>query len=328
MRCRFVVLTTICTSLLSAADTLVRNALVQNQDCAGCHPAETKLHERTRMAHAMIPALDSAFGKNLPDRPLRESGDGYEFRFGRTLTGISMTAERGSNTREGMIDWVMGAGAQGQTPLVRAQNGILESRISYFPQLHQYGITIGQDGGASPNAVAALGHRQSSGDLEKCLACHATAITRDLEPAIPGIQCQRCHPGADEHAKGHGKPLNPGKLTAAEQVRLCGTCHRTKPPVDDTQLENVRFQPLRLMESRCFGSGKLACTTCHVAHQDARRNDPEFYNGKCNTCHAGQVHLADERKTGNCIGCHMPVVQLHPALKFTDHYIRVISYPR
>ncbi len=188
MRCRFVVLATICTSLLPAADTLV-----QNQDCAGCHPAETKLHERTRMAHAMVPALDSAFGKNLPDRPLRESGDGYEFRFGRTPTGISMTAERGSDTREGVIDWVMGAGAQGQTPLVRAQNGILESRISYFPQLHQYGITIGQDGGVSPNAVAASRSSPKSRRFGEMPCLSRDSHHARPGAAIPGIQCQRCH---------------------------------------------------------------------------------------------------------------------------------------
>ncbi|MBV8866540.1 MAG: hypothetical protein JO210_14195, partial [Acidobacteriaceae bacterium] len=294
MRRRVAVLATVCTALVSAEDILAQNVSVQNQDCAGCHPAETRLHERTRMAHAMVPAMDSAFGENLPDRPLRESGDGYEFHFGRTLAGLSITAERGTDTREGVIEWVLGAGAQGQTPLVRTQNGILESRISYFPQLHQYGITIGQDAGASPNAIAALGRRQSLRDLQMCIGCHATAISRDLEPVVPGVQCQRCHPGADEHAKGHGKPLNPGKLMAVEQVRLCGNCHRTKPPVDDNQLENIRFQPLRLMKSRCFASEKLACTTCHVAHQDARRNDPEFYNGKCNACHASRAH-SDER---------------------------------
>ncbi len=298
--------------------------MAANQDCTGCHPAETKAHERTRMARAMVPALDSAFGENLPARALRESSNGYEFRFARTLTGITMTAERGSDTREGLIEWVLGAGAQGQTPLVRAANGMLESRISYFPQLHQYGITIGQDGGTSPNAAVALGRRQSSRDLESCLSCHATAVTPALEPAIPGIQCERCHAGAEEHAKGHGNPLNPGKLAAGEQVRFCGACHRSTPPVDDNQLENIRFQPLRLMKSRCFESGKLACTTCHVAHQDARRNDAAFYNSKCGACHGSQTHT-DARQSGNCIGCHMPAVALHPALKFTDHYIRVVK---
>ncbi len=297
-------------------------------ECAGCHPAETKLHERTRMAHAMVPALSSDFARNLPEQPLRESDTGYQLSYGRSPRGIEVNAGRGSEQAAGVIEWVLGAGAQGITPLVRASNGILESRVSYFPQLHQYGITIGQPPGASPSAAAALGRHQNSRDLQSCIGCHATAITRTLEPVIPGVQCERCHPGASEHAKGNGKPVNPGKLSAMEQVRFCGNCHRLKAPVDDGQAENVRFQPLRLSKSRCFTSGRLACTTCHPAHEDARRNDPAFYNDKCRTCHDGQpgrlIH-ADIRKNGDCVGCHMPYVELHPALKFTDHFIRVVT---
>ncbi|HTU47819.1 MAG TPA: multiheme c-type cytochrome [Bryobacteraceae bacterium] len=326
----------------------------QTTDCATCHPAEAKLHAQTRMAHAMSPALSSAFVQNLPQQPLRESGDGYAFTYQTSADGVSVTAARGTDQATGLIEWVLGAGAQGQTPLVRTADAMRESRVSYFPQLHQYGITVGQDGGASPDAQAALGLKESGRDLQACIGCHSSAITRDLQPVVPGVQCNRCHIGSEDHARGNGKlPSNPGKLTPPEQVRFCGNCHRNKPPVDDAQLENIRFQPLRLMKSRCFASGKLACTTCHVAHQDARRNDPAFYNAKCHACHDAQaisqagtraterpVRLSqpgttaierpvpfhtDQRQTGDCIGCHMPYVELHPALHFTDHFIRVVK---
>jgi hypothetical protein len=294
-------------------------------DCAACHPAEAKLHAQSRMAHAMSPALSSAFAQNLPPQPLRESGGGYRFTYRIQATGVSVTAVRASDQATGLIQWVLGAGAQGQTPLVESMDGTRESRVSYFPRLHQYGITIGQHAGSSPNGPAALGLKKSARDLETCLGCHSSAFTRDLQPAVPGVQCNRCHPGAEEHARGNGKPpLNPGTLTAPGQVRFCGNCHRNEPPVDGTQLENVRFQPLRLMKSRCFASGKLACTTCHVAHQDARRNDPAFYNSKCHACHDSQPFHADQRQSGDCIACHMPYVELHPALHFTDHFIRVV----
>lgn len=278
------------------------------------------------MAHAMVPAASSAFAQNAPKVPLQESSDGHRILYKLQGEVVTVTAVLGPNRADGIIEWVLGAGSQGQTPLVRTMQGTLESRVSYFPQLRQYGITIGQALGTSLTASAALGRRQSPHDLQNCVGCHSTAITRDLEPVIPGVQCQRCHLGADEHARGVGRPpLNPGKLAAPAQVRFCGNCHRSKPPVDDAQLENVRFQPLRLMKSRCFASGTLACTTCHPAHQDARRNDPEFYNAKCHTCHDSQPAHADSRQAGDCIGCHMPNVELHPALRFTDHYIRVVK---
>lgn len=295
-------------------------------ECASCHPAETKLHAKTRMAQAMSPALESAFAQNLPDQPLHESGDGFAFTYRREAGGLAVTAVRGSSEAQGLIEWVLGAGAQGQTPLVRSAEGMRESRVSYFPQLHQYGITVGQDGGASHNAEAALGLKENPRVLTECLGCHSSAITRDLQPVVPGVQCVRCHLGAEEHARAGAKPpLNPGKLSGPEQVQFCGNCHRNKPPVNDAQLENLRFQPLRLMKSRCFASGKLACTTCHPAHQDARRNDPDFYNAKCHACHDGRQFHADARERGDCIGCHMPYVELHPALHFTDHFIRVVK---
>ena len=301
--------------------------VAQTPECAACHAAEVKLHATTRMAHAMVPALSSAFVQNLPSQPLRESGDGYAFTYRTVPNGVAVTAMRGGSQATGLIEWVLGAGAQGQTPLVKALDGTMrESRVSYFPQLHQYGITVGQDAGASASAGSALGLKQSAHDLQGCIGCHSSAITRDLQPVVPGVQCGRCHLGAEEHARANGKlPLNPGKLPAPEQVRFCGNCHRNTAPVNDAPLETLRFQPLRLMKSRCFAGGKLACTTCHVAHEDARRNDPGFYNAKCHACHDSQAFHTDERRTGDCIGCHMPYVELHPALHFTDHFIRVVK---
>jgi hypothetical protein len=295
-------------------------------ECAACHPAETRLHSQTRMAHAMIQAPASAFAQHVFDRPLREPDNGFEISYQRVPTGLRVTAQRGDQSAVGIIEWVLGAGQQGQTPLVRADNALFESRVSYFTRLNQFGITIGQPSGASSQASSALGLKESYRDAKSCLACHSTGVTDNLEPVVPGVQCERCHAGATEHANGSGHVSNPGKLSALDQLRVCGACHRLTPPVDDTQLENVRFQPLRLQKSRCFTSSKLTCTTCHVAHQDARRDDPRFYNDKCKTCHSAPTSLrhADNRKDGNCISCHMQVVQLHVALKFTDHYIRVL----
>jgi hypothetical protein len=305
--------------------SLVVAAAPPNHECAGCHPAETKLHAATHMAHAMEPGLSSLFARHLPDQPLRESADGFGFAYRRMEDGLEVTAQRDDASASGVIEWVLGSGVQGQTPIVRVGASMLESRVSYYPRLDRFGITIGQPAGRSPNAGAALGLKQSKRDAISCLLCHSSAVTKDLEPEVPGVQCERCHAGATEHArtKGPKGPVsNPGKLSAVGQLQICGACHRLTPPVDDTQLENVRFQPLRLMKSRCFASGKVACTTCHVAHQDAKRSDPGFYNEKCAACHA--AGHTDKRKNGNCIDCHMPVVQLHPALEFTDHYIRVV----
>ncbi len=292
--------------------------------CAGCHPRESSAHAQTRMASAMVPALESAFARNIESLALHEPGGGYQFVYKKTASGLTVISSRGTESAVGTIDWVLGSGAQGQTPIVKSGQRFFESRVSFFPNLQQYGITVGQSAAPSANATAALGRPKTSIELSQCLGCHSTVLDADFSQIVPGVQCEKCHPGATLHAAGKGMPLNPGKLKAGEQVRLCGNCHRNSPPVDDSQLENIRFQPLRLMKSRCFEEGKIACTTCHPAHQDARRNDAAFYNSKCLGCHAGSAFHVDARATGNCIGCHMPQVQLHPALRFTDHFIRVV----
>jgi hypothetical protein len=293
--------------------------------CAACHPQETESHSHTRMANAMMPAAQSSFVQNLPQQPLHEAGGGFLFVYKQIEAGTQVTSYRGLESADGLIQWVLGAGAQGQTPLVYEGKNVRESRVSYFPQLHQYGITVGQSAAASANAIDALGVKQNAHDTQACLGCHSTSTGKDGQTMVPGVQCVRCHPGAEGHAQGHGIPFNPGKLKASAQVEFCGACHRTKAPLDDAQLENLRFQPLRLMKSRCFVNGGAACTTCHAAHQDARRNEPNYYNTKCHSCHDAKPVHADSRQSGNCIGCHMPQVQLHPALRFTDHYIRVVK---
>jgi hypothetical protein len=299
-----------------------------NFECAGCHPAETKLHLQTRMARAMVPAASSLFAQHLSKGPLHESSDGFSFWYTPQKAGLELIVRRGSESATGLIEWVLGAGVQGQTPMVRVGSTLYQSRVSYFTRLNQFGITIDQPAGNSASAMDAVGLKQSERDAKSCLLCHSSGVTKALEPEAPGVQCERCHAGAAEHAVGKGPVANPGKMPAVQQLQVCGVCHRVTPPVDGQQLENVRFQPLRLKMSRCFASGKIECTTCHAAHQDAKRNDPGSYNEKCIACHSavsGARHHRDERKDGNCIGCHMPVVQLHPALKFTDHYIRVMS---
>lgn len=306
---------------------LAQGASPSSTSCATCHPSEVAQQEKTAHAHAMLPVLKSAMGENLPSQPLHESAGGFQFAYKPTSDGVSVTVFRGSERAEAFIKWVMGAGVQGETPLIRTLNGLDESRISYFPQVYRYGITIGHPAGISPDANAALGFNLDAKSMERCFGCHTTGgFTQDLEPIKPGVHCARCHSGAEEHARGRGMPFNPGKLNSRMQVLFCGNCHRSSVlPEQEHDLENVRFQPYRLMKSACFASGKLACTTCHSGHTDVVRNDHAFYIAKCVGCHPGTTAHADGLEKADCITCHMPRVAIHTALKFTDHYIRVVA---
>ncbi len=292
-------------------------------DCAGCHPAETKLHAASTHASALSRPAGSLFARQLTGRPLSEGPDGFSFEYNRDAAEV--TARRGGEQATSPLVWIFGSGRQGQTPVLYYRGHFVEHRVSYYAATG-FGITIGQPNGPSPDAKRALGRPESNGDARLCFDCHATGVSRDLARMTPGIQCVRCHAGAEEHAETQGKVVNPGRLDHRAQVELCGECHRLRPPSgDDANIGNVRFQPLRLMKSACFRKSEIACTTCHAAHRDAERGAPDVYNSHCVACHQDAAAHTAKVKSGNCIGCHMPKVSPAPGLTFTDHFIRVIA---
>ena len=278
----------------------------------------------------MVSPPGSPFAQNLPAKPLAEALDGYLFEYRKTADSLVAIAERGQDRALAPIIWIFGSGRQGQTPVATYQGHFVEHRVSFYSAAG-YGITIGQENGASANAVKALGWQMPDRDAHACFGCHSTSPSDDLTRLTPGVQCIRCHAGAERHATdaqsgGHEIPVNPGKLDHLAQVQLCGACHRTKPPSgNEDDIANIRFQPLRLMKSACFQKSQIACTTCHPAHRNAVRNEPAVYNRACAGCHENQMAHIAQQKSDNCIACHMPKASPAPALTFTDHFIRVVS---
>lgn len=245
-------------------------------DCATCHPSETKLHFQSAHASALMVPADSMFIRHLPDNPLGEAANGYFYEYRQTPDRVTAIVQRGSDRVSAPIVAVLGAGRQGQTPVLKYDGHFIEHRVSLYTATG-YGLTIGHENGVSTSAAKALGLVLSDADARTCFNCHATSINQDLTRLTPGVQCVRCHAGAEEHAIGHGMPVNPGRLDHRAQVQLCGSCHRLKPPSgDENDIANVRFQPLRLMNSACFRKGNIECTTCHPAHVNAQRDAPEF----------------------------------------------------
>jgi Cytochrome c554 and c-prime len=311
-------------SLIFAACLSGASALMAG-DCATCHPSETKLHLQSAHASALMAPAESMFFRRLPDNPLGEAADGYLFEYSLTPDGVSVIVERGSDRATAPVVWVFGAGRQGQTPVIKYQGKFIEHRVSLYTA-RGYGLTIGNENGVSESAIKALGLVQSDADARTCFNCHATSIGQDLTRLTPGVQCIRCHAGAEEHARGHGMPVNPGALDHVAQVQLCGECHRLKaPPGDESDIASVRFQPFRLMMSACYLKGKIECTTCHPAHSNAQRDSPKTYSHSCLSCHQNEGGHIVRKKSENCLGCHMPRVNPAPGFTFTDHFIRVLS---
>jgi hypothetical protein len=161
-----------------------------------------------------------------------------------------------------------------------------------------------------------------------------------LDHIVPGVQCERCHTGGERHAQeiSAGKATSiPSKLSALSpegMSNFCGQCHRTWERVVRDRLRgpiNVRFQPYRLANSKCYDGGdrRMSCTTCHDAHHQVVRGTAT-YDSKCLACHTpGSAASAGVKScrvaTKDCASCHMPKVDLPGGhMAFTDHQIRVV----
>ena len=290
--------------------------------CAGCHPGQAAAHAKTNHALALRPAAQTEFARALTERPIGEARGGYLFFYSILNSGLDVIATRegtASGLARAQILFAFGAGDQGVTPVLRLGGKWLEHRISYYPKADRFDLTLGHRPGPSRSGQEALGIEQPAETMRACFDCHATVTTEGKQETIrAGVGCDRCHPGSASHAEAPARAVtNPGKLAAASEVRLCAACHRLTPPGATDDPLNVRFQPLRLAMSRCYQAGQLACSGCHPAHQNARRQDAAFYRERCLACHA-QPHRRDQ----DCAGCHMPKSSPAPYLAFTDHYIR------
>ncbi|MFN0100906.1 MAG: multiheme c-type cytochrome [Bryobacteraceae bacterium] len=320
--------------LLAAAALIVQAAPAPA--CAICHPAIARKHSESHHAKALARIGDSAIAVRLSrDSVSERNGAAFEYR---PASGtVTVTASIAGESATGNLEWLFGAGAQGQTPVGRFANGqYFEHRLSYYPPKDRLARTFGHPPGPSTDPAAALGLIQANDTVFRCFDCHAAGVRPgpNLESIQPGVTCERCHGTGELHRlKPPARILNPGKLNAKESVTFCAECHRApaqSPEAPEiTDPVSVRFAPIGLTASRCFqlsAGRKLVCTTCHDPHENARpRSDTAFYAERCRACHpaAQRPKSACPRQAqSGCVGCHMPQVELTPFLRFTDHRIR------
>ncbi len=251
----------------------------------------------------------------------------------------------GTSTISMPIHWSFGA--QAQTWVFELDGKFYESIVSFYPSANGLGVTTGDERLTPQTLREAMGRELTTMDTKLCFGCHASdAVTSHkltLNTIHPGVTCAHCHEGALDHASDAAvadfstAPPRLQDMTSESLSNFCGQCHRSWETVVRNGwrgLPDVRFQPYRLANSRCFNGTdpRISCIACHDPHKDLIRNDAS-YDSKCLACHAPNARPTSTGKakscptaTSGCVSCHMPKVTLPGGyLHFTDHQIRIVK---
>jgi Cytochrome c554 and c-prime len=325
-------------------------------ECARCHAEKTASQLKTPMARAAATGADSQVLREH-EKISRQLG-AYRYAITREGPGSVYSVSDGSASISEPLAWAFGLGNKGQTYVYERGGQFYESRMSFYTSLQGLDLTTGHASDTPKNLADALGRVLDRETVQRCFGCHTTAATTtagfDTARLTPGVDCEACHgPGAkhaelmdeEKNAEGRLAIFNPGQLGAVVQVDFCGACHRTLNDVYEMGVRgvaNVRFQPYRLENSKCWGDGdaRLACIACHDPHKELSHDDGG-YDAKCLACHVTTAAVKTSREhpgkacpvaKKDCVTCHMPRVQL-PSMHapFVDHRIRIVrakaSYP-
>jgi hypothetical protein len=196
----------------------------------------------------------------------------------------------------------------------------------------------------SKPGIRPSGRHFESAETLKCFECHTTA-TSDRGPAfldertmIPNVGCESCHGPGQMHTQAAKAgsdetkltmPFGIGGWTSAQEIRMCGACHRLPETVGPALIRPdnptlVRFQPVGLMQSACYkkSKGTLSCATCHDPHAKTS-TDLRAYELVCLSCHQGSAGTVCRVSPSNgCVGCHMPRRDASRGMMMADHWIR------
>jgi len=315
-------------------------SLMAADDCAQCHRDIVQRFRNTPMARALVSVAECEILKRNPELTFKESG--YESRIAKGVLTVTGSGE----TLTIPLLWAFGRGQAGQTYVFERDGSYYESRLSFYNALNALDLTMGALPKVSTIADAA-GHKLGAHGAADCFNCHsrgAVVTGNDLhtDAVVPGVACDSCHGPSEKHVAairvGDAAAAKMPKLsaqTAEEMADMCGRCHRTWSQIamsGPRGVLNVRFQPYRLANSRCYDTAdrRIRCSACHDPHGPLE-TVATSYDSKCAACHTAKTKTCTVAKK-DCVTCHMPKIELPGAhARFTDHQIRVVregaAYP-
>ena len=321
------------------------------QACAACHTEIAEKQLKSSMAKAMEKVGDCQILQNHPDLKFQKGQ--FTYRIHRQGDKSIYTINDGKTEISIPILYCFGQGKAGQTYVYEYNGALYESRVSFYADTLALDFTLGYAHETPQSLVEASGRQMSMDETKRCFGCHTTGATSgsQMNPAhaVPGINCESCHGPGDRHVaalkageKAPAKMKQLGDLDGDDMTQMmCGTCHRSVEDVialpSRGGIGNVRFQPYRIFNSRCYSADqRIGCTACHDPHGKLEES-AAFYDAKCLACHqlklgtkpvaASETRNARPCKVEakNCASCHMPRIEVPGAhFKFTDHRIRIV----
>lgn len=324
--------------------------------CRDCHPGEYAAHtgsghSRTLRPAARVAARRGWDGLTAPDPEVPGVSWTFRLRDGRLQVDRSgARSSAGAEAERFAVDYAIGSGRHATTLVTRVDRDpirptIREHRLTFFAHADVPGLTPGQSLAGHARGNTPAGRIHPPADTLKCFGCHATATSDRgpdaLDPStmISDVTCERCHGPARAHVEAARRGDGPEELhlpfglegtPAVDEIRLCGSCHRTPEMLTSNAVSTanpviVRYQPVGLSQSACFrgSGGAMACSTCHDPHARAS-SDRAAYEANCRDCHAGR-HVAPcpVSDRSGCVDCHMPRRDVARGMIMTDHWIRV-----
>jgi Cytochrome c554 and c-prime len=307
--------------------------------CAECHREQYTHYRATPMSGALSAVAACGILREHPDLSF-QFGE-YRYHIARQGDGSTMTVAGNGQQIVVPLLWAFGRGRAGQTYVFERDGAFYESRVSFFEAAGGLDLTMGAQGSRVSSALEAAGRRMDVVGARDCFGCHSTGGVSqgrlNFDTLRPGVDCEACHGPAAKHVAAvragnvpEAKMPRLGQLSAEEMSELCGRCHRTWSQIamhGPLGVNNVRFQPYRLANSKCYDAAetRIRCTACHDPHAAVVRT-ASSYDAKCEACHSSNA----KPKTcpiakANCVNCHMPKLDLPGAhATFTDHQIRVV----
>jgi hypothetical protein len=288
-----------------------------------------------------LPGSNSVLKAN-PKLTFRRGAYAYDIVTSGDKSTYSVTD--GHNTITLPIRWGFGAGSQ--TWVLERDGRFYESIVSFYPTIPGLDITTGDEALVPKTLDEAVGRLLSEHDTHECFRCHATNTESNrkltLESLQAGVTCEHCHVGSTKHTLDailgnfDTAPPNLHQLSSEDVSNFCGQCHRTWEMVVRSRSfgpVNVRFQPYRLANSKCFDGTdpRISCLACHDPHQDLVHKT-SFYDTNCLACHTSSSQPANgvakvcPIAKKDCVDCHMPKVKMSNVhMTFTDHQIRIVK---